>query len=797
MKRSYLYPFMLALAGCAPGASLDTTSDEVIAADNPYTTRQDEPLAPLEYYSLSGATAVSGYATFQPLQGTTPASVLGQYRNGTMFTAGFTESSYASALASASGAPSYVSPALSTHLSAAFGDGERFLNDPATQASTSELASTIHSVLGVTATTPTGGNHVGVFPIEDARWQSGSADALTTTSYTAPQLAEMRMRGAKLYCAARALYARQGASPGFQGSVDVTSVTLFGRTIRLLVMEPRVVMGAPRRETANAGATPDGAQAFAIPFELGARFTPIEGIGLPALAEMRHPVVYTAGESEVSTAADRRSFRVGTYSTSVYTRTYRTLVHEDAVSWQDRSLGWRKDYVIARIGPFITLRTGLNATLTAGQLNRPGDVGAAPDARVLDTTTPADMWTAYPTGVRDGSLFTLGATGYHDGFWRYAPSYRNELGVTFPATWGIMRGSTRDLGVLVSATSPVETRVREDNDRVVEFSTKASLTGSLTAALGVSSAGPFTFDIEGATGVTASIAQNQVLRESAQVEVVGGSTVPVTALTIRPRTVRDVTIDPFSVVFKISFEVDLGWLGSYTVTWEKTLLDFDPIHVATSTTLWNEDSALRIGEGSTARDPLLRPGAHSHLPNEGADHDAFSMPGASGAPERSWDVLSCLADGTEPAGTPPACRQGPVIGSTPAANFCVSTNVQFPLCSTVIPSTATDPTSVCYLAMQSALCGSGSYQYGAAVSRIVDPSNLTTANAIQAMAQACARAWLPADTTAATAQTRAQDLINSRFTFGACDATAHIYAPADGMTVGGGSAPSVAARPCS
>jgi hypothetical protein len=123
-----------------------------------------------------------------------------------------------------------------------------------------------------------------------------------------PPFRDVRMRGARLYCAARRAQLEQAGLPASLGERVGFSVSLVGHTIDFLVIEPTLALDGPERFTGAAG---DLSRAFTVPFLLGTRVTPIRGLGLPGFGEIRVPLELVTGDSETVTAAEKRPVFVG------------------------------------------------------------------------------------------------------------------------------------------------------------------------------------------------------------------------------------------------------------------------------------------------------------------------------------------------------------------------------------------------------------------------------------------------------------------------------------------------------
>ncbi len=468
---------------------------------------------------------------------------------------------------------------------------------------------------------------------------------------------DVRLRAARLYCAARRAQVEQGGLPTSLGERTGFSVTLLGQTIDFLVVEPTLALDGPQRFTGAAG---DLTRAFTVPFLFGTRVTPIRGLGLPGFGEVRVPLELVSGDTEVTTLAEKRPVftgwavqcppcRVVPEFSTFHTKDYQTVTHVDAIS----SAGFAGDnafHVDAEFTLFYLGPVRIFGTLALGF-----EVGAfeTRDDRVL---------AGFPSPpAREGFLLEnpLGGVRYHDGPWLVArrPYLHWQVqpeGATDPF-W------TRPI---VPLFGTADIRAVTNDDHLAETSTALSLSLGLGGQLGAKS-GPFELTLTVHGKVTGDVAQRFVLRDAlmAQDPLEPGFLPrmrPITAVSIRPRQTADVTFDGLDA--KLKFLLDLGFFGEIKFTKTFFSLAAQPIaHYDTDDALSPADEAFafRLGTGSTAGQPRKKPRVLSHLPQR-SHFESFDE-----------GVDACLADETPLPEIPPPCEAQLDDGAPPKAEVCL------------------------------------------------------------------------------------------------------------------------------
>jgi len=524
-----------------------------------------------------------------------------------------------------------------------------------------------------------------------ARWlrsqwgRPGPIGYLPEKKYVYPDFSlfeDVRLRGARLYCAARRAQQEQAGQTLSLGERVGFSVKVLGQTIDFLVVEPTLAFGrdcaeepcdepGPARFTgAVDGVSPaDGAQAFEIPLLLGTRVTPIRGLGLPGLGEVRVPVSLVTGDTEVKTLAEKRPVHVGwtlgpggisPEFLTMHSKEYHTVTHTDALL----STGFFGGNVYTATGELTLFYLGpVRVFGKVGLTYAVGEPGGGND-RVLK-----GFPTGWPPDVRDGRLYEnpfqlsppLGVR-YHDGPW--ALGWRR--GSPF-LEWRVQPEGTTD-PFWTAATFPVlrphDMRALMDDDHAFDTATSMSLGLGLYGQLGIDE-GPFDITLTVGGDVTGSVGQHHVLREAlmAQDPLILGFLPrmrPITALTVRPRQTADVTFSGLTA--KLHFHLSIPFFDD--IDFDKTLFNVPgaPLYAYdTDDHLVPDDEQLflRLGTGSAHGQPMKKPTVLSHLPLH-SEFDTFTQ-----------DVDACLADDTTVPEAPPPCKPVVDSGTTPQAELCL------------------------------------------------------------------------------------------------------------------------------
>jgi hypothetical protein len=462
---------------------------------------------------------------------------------------------------------------------------------------------------------------------------------------------DVRLRGARFYCAARRSQLEQNGSRLSLGERVGFRIDIFGQHVDFMVIEPSISLNTPAKFF-NVG---DGAQAFTVPLLLGTAVEPIRGIGLPPLGEAQVPVVFVTADTEVKTFADKQTIaRVGIPKlVPTYLKEHHTVTHSDAVL----SAGFYNDQRFAVDTDFLLFSVG--ALNVRGLLTLTYDVGAF---NLATTEVPDDRVLFGAPNSRTGHLYLnpYSGTQYHDGAWalaahRGSPYFQWEVqpeGVTDPF-WTFP---------IYPVIRPHDIRAVTNDDHVFSSATSLGVTLGLRGELGVNLTGPFTVTVDVTGSFTGGVTQHTVLRDALMAQGPVGSTImrPFTSLTARPRQTAEVKFDGLKA--GLHFTLDLGFFGPiefdkvFFETPAQTVADYDS---DASPALADEKNMLRIATGATTGQPMTQPNVLSHLP-EHADFKTFLE-----------DVPACLADTTPLPPPPPPCEPAAGSGTPPAVQMCL------------------------------------------------------------------------------------------------------------------------------
>jgi hypothetical protein len=482
------------------------------------------------------------------------------------------------------------------------------------------------------------------FTAARARWLKRSTESGAALNYPDPRLfGEARLRGARLYCAARNMQRRQfERRKRSMGSRSLAELKIFGQTIDLLTMEPTVVLDGPERFTGSG--VNDGAQAFVVPVLAGGKLTPLGNMGLPGFAEMRAPLAFVSADGEVVTNAALDP------TTGTFKRRFQTVTHTDGVVS-------RRGTVQPDPVKFTLFDVGV--VHVNFELKARADIGAL--------TTPNDRVLGHSSGALPFGLTPR------------PPVVAGSIVVPFPVTWGDMPmmlnsgvpaaptpvapaaglrwfllapGGAGDMG-LMPVTNPMLARLLQDDDHAFRVRQSVGMEGILSAGAGFD-IGIFAMNLDAFGGIGVNGGQEQTLRDAVVLE----NQQPVGALTVTPRGFANATytagvtlhlrfgFDPFSFKFDVPIVNTSGTLAE------------------TTTGDWPEANRFRMGTGAGTGAPLTQPNVLSHLPLDPGGAFA-SFPAGN-------DVNTCLADTAPNPPTPAPCAAAPPVGTRPAANICLT-----------------------------------------------------------------------------------------------------------------------------
>lgn len=462
---------------------------------------------------------------------------------------------------------------------------------------------------------------------------------------------DIRQRGARLYCAAREARARQ-AEPGRSslGTLQIAETPIFDTSIGWLRSEAFARLWDPERPVDVAG---DGSQAFGVPMTLGLVLRPTTL--LPSLGEIRIPVTFVSGETEVRTLGDRRDIHVGEVCAPDFTcspryvnahaKVYQTVTHADAIHTTglypsrrgEPAAFFQAKIPLAVIGPFLvslTLRFDL-------EIGKPlGD-----DTRLLSGYYATSVPRALGSTFYDAGGIAL---TYFDGPWSRLRTPH----------WRLLDSPNPLIGVVSDWPAVTYLRPMQNDDHAVDLRTTLGLgaTGTIEIIEDIDFFG-VSVDPELTVGLSGTWTHDFRLRDALRAEQELGVTYPSSALTVTPST--SATLDFDGVTFTLVFHVEVFGIE----------LDF-PLHIPLvrpfQPAAWNSDdenvygeaNRLRIGYGGPG-DVRNQPYVHSHLPG-GSNYVTFA----------DETVEECLDEPEVLLGEPPRCEPDETP-STPNAALCL------------------------------------------------------------------------------------------------------------------------------
>lgn len=627
---------------------------------------------------------------------------------------------------------------------------------------------------------------------ERARWVSarmvstpirtrfpGAVSVPVWTGYQAPTIDELRQRGARTYCAARE--AQRHQTDGSMGSQAAFTMRVFGHDIDFLVVEPSAVLSGPERHEGvrllGGGTLPDGAQAFSVPMLMGTRITPIRGLGLPGLAEMRYPVAYLTGDSERATLGDQRTTRIGNVSFNTYNRAWQTVSHADAFAATSQRLTIEARQIPVFTMGAVSVFFGITFEFTVGGV-------AVGEGR---SDVPTGRLEGFPGAPRVGWNAVYGDRTFADGAWIPSPSCLREFCTRYPWDWAVLPdGNPYGANSWVYQLTAVQagafdTRIWQDNDKALDGNTGLRVRGGLQASVGFPRLGPFEASVDGSAALEGRVDLHHVVREALTAERADGArAVPTAALTVRPRTTALATIAEGDIVLHLSLD-----LGYFTARWDPTLISIDPITLASydsdDTHAWPESSVMRVSTGAASgADTMLRPDARSHMPG-GANFAAMPQ-----------DVPTCLADRRPNPTTPPPRSHCAPEGGTVTGNLCVYTRAQLPA-DRICADPAAAATAVganaaqreCLQAYYSMLCSPVSAREGTMISHVLDTRSESAMQNFADVTRACVAAFAPRTGDGAADAAEGQRVVERMFPLSPCDAAGHLVSPTNVVTGSG------------
>jgi hypothetical protein len=621
----------------APGeAGVDEQSQPIVSVGapifGPSTTAAEPP-----------ALGMSALPASTPAADVGPSALrLGRFSNGSNLAAGPT-SNRAAWRGAATSDPFSAPPALGTHLDEALASADAkalgALDAADAEAVLAEFRAMFPGGVSTTVTPDFDG-----FPAARARWLKRAIELAGTFNYPDPRLfGEARLRGARLYCAARQVQRKQAERRRrSMGRRALAELQVFGHTVDLLVMEPTVVLDGPERFTGSG--VNDGAQAFVVPILAGGKLTPIGNLGLPGFGEMRAPLAFVSADGEVvnSAALDplagifRRRFQTATHTDAVVSR--RATVKPDPVKIPLFDVG------------VVHVNFELSAQADIGTLTTPNDrvLGHASGALPFGLTPrpPSPIGSnAVPFPVSWGDLPMMLNSG--------APAAPTPVAPPGGIHWFLLGpGAPGDMG-LMPVTNPMLARMIQDDDHTFKVRQSVGLGGALSAGVGFD-IGVFAMGLEASGGLGVNGGQEQTLRDAVVLE----NQQPVTALSVTPRGFANATYSA-NVKVHLRFGFD-----PFAFHFDQTIVSTSGTLAETTTGDWPEANRFRMGTGSGTGAPLTQPNVLSHLPLDPGGAFA-SFPAGN-------DVNTCLADPAPNPPTPAPCAADPPAGVRPAVNICLT-----------------------------------------------------------------------------------------------------------------------------
>ncbi|HKM86380.1 MAG TPA: hypothetical protein VJW96_09245 [Terriglobales bacterium] len=532
-----------------------------------------------------------------------------------------------------------------------------------------------------------------------------------TTKFADPiVMANLRERGARLYCAAREAQKMQTPSTKSMGKLVPFSINLFGQEIDFLTIEPTLVIDGPQpyldpnfprcpvdgQNCGTASLENDGAQAFMVPFLVGTQITPISL--LPSLPEIRVPVVMVTGDSEVLTSA---KFPGPPGGPGVGQRAYQTVTHTDAILSAELTGGASDSIPLFSIGPLMFLVNigvgfGVGQLFSDEQIGFPSPLATEPPPapcmcplqqgpiqpdipQLADQCPPTNdrvfaaiVPSFWPSPIRDGDLQNFPQAGVWDeGGWSPALDTANT---SLSNTVEVLPFASFE-SFNLQPFDPMLIRGLEDDDRKVWVSTTLGLSAQLVGKLppvdvSLKPLGAIHLRFAASGGLTGGIAMRHTLRDAAlgvdQPLVVN----PISAVSIEPSVSADaragvevdlvITID---TVFGTLTIIDATPPNSPLISFRQTLAHYD-------SGPFDESHRFRLGTGAglSFGDPLKAPQVQSHFPFDA--HNSSSALFESFPPGN--DVDRCLASSDPNPSAPPPCpEQPPLLTSPPGGQLCL------------------------------------------------------------------------------------------------------------------------------
>lgn len=480
--------------------------------------------------------------------------------------------------------------------------------------------------------------------------RSGSYDV--PESYALPaSFAELRMRGAKSYCAMRSAAFAEGGpdaptelTHNDEGSWWKWTLGQTGAHVRL----PQ-----SQRFTDDADA-----EAFMIPLRLSSTLAPIAGPAFPDLGELTHDLVWLSADRETATQEDWGPIKgkscsyspyFGYHCVGVTTYGYRTtsreLEHDDVLAGIPAHDELELEVPIGEWEPF-SLSVGGKITVDSGKLSvgtkaSGGFVGyGAPASWLAPRDSVFDAGPEWPSSAADGPISDNGGFSVMGGY-------------------SLVRSAP--------VTPPTETRWREDDDRAITVTDEVEEAFSVKPGLGLKLSEYVEIGLEGESSIGIKTRQDVTLREQLSLArradarpytLSGDGNFAQTNLVVVPHSQISGTLSPLTLSLKFEVTTTVPIFGTIKLEWSQPFFSFGDIEFSPNTHDGQERERLRVGEfsdveGVGADGASQSPKVVSWLPGK-ALFSAFDRP-----------VAACLADDAPtpvPTTPTPPSWSGPIRG---------------------------------------------------------------------------------------------------------------------------------------
>lgn len=463
---------------------------------------------------------------------------------------------------------------------------------------------------------------------------------------------ELRMRGAKTFCAARsAAFALDGHKADDYALYDHHDLDfLWWQT---------GVTGASLRMLPSAKFLDRDNEAFSIPLQLSSRLAPLSGPVMPNFGELVHPLVWLTADRERTSLEDFGTVRIGICrpgtpicigaNVPTYRKLIRNLEHDDAMAGTAFEQRLDIDNIQVVNWGFFSLRAGGYIDVETGKVQ-----GMDPFA---PATGRVEAFGAFPSLPLRSSVFDDVLT---------PSSVAADAPLALNGPFVAIGGHS---SVTTAPTSPAAiTRWRNDDDRAITVTDRITEAVDLNASAGFA-LGPVDITVNGESKVEVTSQQDIAIREQLSLAKRSELLPPVldasdnvaqTNLVAVPHSKTTYTLNPLAVTMTFKLDIET-FFGTIHLDWTQPFFTLPSIPLGAPDEYGGlEAQRIRIGEYSDAA--LLggfdgasqRPRSVSYLAGR-EPFEAFPS-----------TVQACLADPTPlpPPGPPPARTptSGPVHG---------------------------------------------------------------------------------------------------------------------------------------